>query len=138
MTFVITQAVPILVGAVIFTVIGGIWYMPQVFGRVWMQLQFGSTELPPDRKKKAAKAMAASFVLALITCAVLRKLLLIFGVATPSEGVQYSLWLAIGFIIVPQYNDILFSGKPVKLYAITTGYYVVSLVLVGALYGWWQ
>lgn len=137
MTFIITEFVPILIGAVIFTIVGMVWYMPRVFGTTWMRLQFGSAELPADRKKKAKKAMAASFLLAFIACAILRKLLLIFGVATPMEGFQYSLWLAIGFIIVPQYNDILFSGKPLKLYAITTGYYVVSLVLVGALFGGW-
>lgn len=136
MTFVITQAMPILAGAVIFTFIGTIWYLPQVFGKAWMRLQFGSTELPADRKTRG-KAMAASFVLALITCAILRKLLLIFGVATPMEGFQYALWLAIGFVIVPQYNDILFSGKPLKLYAITTGYYVVALLIVGAVFGGW-
>lgn len=137
MTFIITQFVPVLVGAVIFTIVGAIWYMPQVFGKTWAKLQFGRGEVPPERKKQSGKAMAASFVLAFIACSILRKFLLIFGVATPLEGIQYTLWLAIGFIMVPQYNDVLFSGKPVKLFAITTGYYMVSLLLVGAVFGGW-
>lgn len=137
MTFIITQFVSVLVGAIIITVVGFIWYMPQVFGRAWVKLQFGTGEVPPERKKQSRKAMIASFVLSFIACAILRKLLIIFGVATPLEGMQYTLWLAIGFILIPQYNDVLFSGKPVKLFAITTGYYVVSLLLVGALYGGW-
>ena len=45
------------------------------------------------------------------------------------------LFVGIGFIAPAMFADVLFAGRPARLYAITAGYQVLAAVVQGAIIG---
>ncbi len=137
MTYFVGNALPSLVAAIAYFILGAIWYMPQVFGKTWMQHTFGTTQMSSEQKKGMGMAMLGSFIAAAIGACILRNVLLIMGVDNAMDGARYALYLSIGFIIVVMFTDSLYSHKKLSLLAINAGYHTVGYVLMGAILGAW-
>jgi hypothetical protein len=125
----------ILVGALINMAVGALWYSPVLFSKQWMQLT-GKKEM--GSKKDMPKMYAVTFVGALLMSYVLMH----FVVATNAEswlwGIKVGFWLWLGFTAATTISDYLFVGRPLKLYAINAGYYLVVALIVGGLFGVWH
>ncbi|HEX4951818.1 MAG TPA: DUF1761 domain-containing protein [Thermoanaerobaculia bacterium] len=114
-------------------VLGGLWYSPLLFGKVWQRL----TGLSDEDLKRAspAKIFGLSFLLSLMAAAVFAMFLgpdpkLSFGVgAGLSAGFC---WVAASFGI----ND-LFERRPFGLWAINAGYHTLAFLLYGVILAVW-
>ena len=78
------------------------------------------------------------FVGALLTAYVLSLVIGAAGMGTLAGGLGMGLLTAIGFIIPAFASNYTFSSRPLKLFLIDAGYYVVAWVLIGALLGAWR
>ncbi len=124
-------------------VIGMLWYMP-LFGKVWMkELKIKKTAKP----KNMGKTMVIGFICSLVMATVMAKLLPLVNVLGKGQclrgcpetighnytmcnafGLAVLIWL--GFYVTALLSDVLYSGKPLKVFWIDTGYYLVSLLAV--------
>ena len=112
-------------------VIGGIWYSPPVFGRLWMSLN-GFTE-EDQRRRSMVRVFGLSFLLALVMTV---NLALFLG-PSPSLGFCIAAgaaagvgWSAAGLGII-----YLFEGRPFRLWLINGGYQAVTLAAIGGVLG---
>lgn len=138
MLYSMDQIVPIIVATVAGMVIGGLWYSPLLFEKMWLALAFrGQTVDKAQMKKDAPKAMLGMFIILLFKVCILNKLFLILGVNDTLTGVQYGLWIGVGFIATTLADSVLFERKPVQLYLINAGYHMVSMTVIGAILGAW-
>ena len=55
-----------------------------------------------------------------------------------SAGLQTGFWNWLGFIAPVTVGAVLWDGKPWKLWFITAGYYLVSLLLMGIILALWK
>lgn len=125
----------ILVGALINMVLGSLWYSPVLFSKQWMKLT-GMKSM--GEKKDMPKTYAILIVVSLIMSYVLMYFVRVSNANTWVWGAKIGFWLWLGFTAATTISDYLFTKKPMKLYAINVGYYLILAVIVGALFGVWH
>jgi len=128
----------LLVSAVILWLLGAVWYSPVLFAKPWMAL-LGIT---PDKTKQKNAAMMAgmisSFVLDLVLSLVLAHVVYWSGAATYGWGVFIGFLIWLGFFAAPSLPQGIYEGRPFRLFAINQGYWLVGLMIVGAMLAVWR
>ncbi len=116
-------------------VIGGLWYSPALFGKVWMRAN-GFTDADLQKGSPAA-IFGLAFVFCLIMSANLAGFLsgpdttIGFAVAA---GVAAGLgWAALGLCVVA-----LFERRPWSYMLVNGGYLTVSFAVMGLILGAWR
>jgi len=115
--------------------LGGLWYSPALFGRVWM----AENNLTDEKLRNGniAKIFGLSFVFSLLMSANLAMFL-----AEPKTSASWGAtagflagfgWVALGIAIVA-----LFERKSWKYIFINAGYMTVAFVLMGLILGTWR
>jgi hypothetical protein len=123
--------VAVLIAAVSAFVIGGLWYSPLLFARVW-QREAGVTD---EQMKQASMSMifGGAFVLTLVAAAMFAVFL------GPSPGLRLGIgagasagicWVAASFGV-----NYLFERRSFKLFLINGGYNAVVFTAIGAVLG---
>ena len=124
----------ILVAALIQFFLGALWYS-LFFAKPWMALT-GHT--PGERPKGAIVAMFSSFIGGLILSLVLAHVVAWSGVGTVGWGAVIGFICWLGCIAAPLLSETLYEKRPYRLFAINSGYWLVSLLISGALLAVWQ
>lgn len=131
----------VFVAAVASIVLGFLWYGP-LFGKPWMKIMgFTTADMEKAKKQGMGKTYflmtAGSLVMAFVLSHVV-----VFSAAylksTPlMTGIMTGFWMWLGFLATTQIDEQLWGNKPWKLYAINTGYRLVSLVAMGVILSLW-
>jgi Protein of unknown function (DUF1761) len=124
----------VIAAAVATFVLGGLWYSPALFGKVW-QREAGVTE---EKMKSANMALifGLTFVLALIAAWVFA---LFLGPRPPMAlglGAGFSAglcWVAASLGI-----NYLFERKSLKLWLINGGYHTLQFTIIGLILALWH
>src|SRR5690349_835084 len=121
----------VLVAGIIIFLLGGLWYSPVLFAKRWTALQ-GMSE---EEMRAAAKAGGAGnyvqvFLCGLVISYVLSVIIGHFG-NHPLDALRGAEIGALVWIIAAaaSYGTALFSFKPKALWAIDTGFNLVSMVI---------
>jgi hypothetical protein len=126
----------VLVSAVFLWILGAAWYSPPLFARPWM----AALRITPDpsNKKGLIPGMIASLVGDFILAFVLDHLILWSHAASPHGGafVGFLVWL--GFFAAPNFPQGIYERRPLTLFVINNGYWLVGLLAAGILLALWQ
>jgi hypothetical protein len=129
----------VLVGAVVYFVIGAAWFAPAVFGRPWMAaIGWDESRPRPEMNPISYVGPAAFYLVASTATGVLAAAT---GTDTLEEGITLGLVVGLGYALVVTATDAVFDPnkpKPWTWFVISGAYHVVSLILVGAILGAWQ
>ena len=113
--------------------IGGIWYAPFAFGPVWGRM---AGVAPEAFKARMGRAMAVDFIAGFVLAWVLANLLQFLGGNRFVPGARVSFFLWLGFIAMPFLSMTVYEGRPMRLFAIIAGFWLVSMLVMGGLIGW--
>jgi hypothetical protein len=130
----------VVVAAGINMVIGALWYSPVLFAKPWTKLVGKKME---DLQGNAGPGYGVAVVGALLQAYILRHFVAFAAGAYPTYsdvmiGFLTGLWLWLGFVAVVGAVNTVFAGRPWKLWAIDTGYFLVVLVANGILLSVWH
>lgn len=128
------NVVTILVAAVVNMVVGFVWYSPILFAKQWSKLTGRKTNEMGD----GVSTYAITTLGAIIQAWILAHFVVYAGATTASKGAIVGFWLWLGFVAIPQKVNTLFAGTRKKLWAINTGYFLVVLLINGALFAAWR
>jgi hypothetical protein len=116
-------------------VLGGLWYSPLLFGKVWMRLNnFSEEDLATFSK---ARMFGWSFVFALVM-----SLNLAMFLAAPGTNIGWGMaagalagfgWVAMAIAIIA-----VFENRSWSYIAINGGYMTVAFIVMGAILGAWR
>jgi len=127
----------ILVAALVFFVVGGVWYAG-IFGKAWQR----ALNLNPDETARAqqdfAKALAVWFLSGLLISFVLSNLARALGAASFGSGVMVGFWAWLGFALPLNLNSLAFEKRAPHVFLVNTGFYWVALALMGGILAAWQ
>ncbi|HLT79480.1 MAG TPA: DUF1761 domain-containing protein [Cyclobacteriaceae bacterium] len=124
----------ILVAALSTFLIGGLWYSPAVFGKVWMR-ENGFTE-ESLKTGNMGKIFGLAFLLALVAAV---NLAMFLGPDTSlSLGAFYGFLAGFGWVAMFIGTHYLFERRSFTLFAINAGYSVVALTVMGMIIGAWK
>ena len=122
---------------VINMVLGYAWFGP-LFGKEWIKLIGMSDKKMEEAKAKGmGKLYAIAFIGALVMAFVLAHAVNYAGAKSISEGMMVGFWNWLGFIAVTQLGGWLWEGKPFKFFTISAGYYLITLMIMGAILAVW-
>jgi uncharacterized protein DUF1761 len=125
-------AIGVIIAAIANMVIGFLWYGNWAFGRSWMALSGrGMGEGHPPGPLYALTAVAA-----LIQAITMAWFVRQTGASSGSAGAIVGLYVGLGFVAMAMFAEVLYAGRPARLYAITAGYQVTAAVVQGAIIGY--
>ncbi len=135
----------VVVAAVLAMVVGTLWYGP-LFGKPWMRMTgMDMKNMSHEEKMKMRKGMGGKYLLqfigALVMAFILSRAYLHTSAYLDNKGIVTGLsvgffaWL--GFVAPVLLPSVLWEGKPWKLWWINAGQFLVTLLLMGALFGMW-
>jgi len=116
--------------------VGGFWYSPTVFGKYWVRMS--GVNIRAIRESRRAMAFAflvsgvASFVMAFVLALLIQNLIVI----TVFDGILVGFYVWLGFVATITLSEYSITNdhRPYQLYIITNGYYLVTLLVMGALF----
>ncbi|MDP1834827.1 MAG: DUF1761 domain-containing protein [Chlamydiales bacterium] len=117
--------------AVVYMVIGGIWYSPFLFGKLWL----AESKIKRDEMSGQGTALAASFLAAIVLGYVLGYFIAATHSGTFFYGAYIAFWAWLGFVATTKILDILYLGKSWKLVVIDGGYLLIAYLAMGAVLG---
>lgn len=124
----------VLLAAVSTFAIGGLWYSPLLFQRAWMK---ANRLTPADMATgNQARIFSLAFVFALVMSFNLAMFLNVPGTTLAwgaTAGALAAVWVALGIGTIAA-----FERRPFSYAAINGGYWLVSLVVMGAIIGGWR
>ncbi len=129
----------ILAAAVVNMVLGFLWYGP-LFGKPWMKMMGYSKEDMEKAKKSGMmpKLYVTALAGAVVMAYVLSHFLQVGGASTATAGATVGFWVWLGFIATTTLSGLLWEKKPFNLYLLNNGYYLVLLLVNGALLAVWK
>ncbi|MDB5228698.1 MAG: hypothetical protein JWN78_2891 [Bacteroidota bacterium] len=132
-----TNWLALIVATLATQVLGFIWYHPKVFGRTWMENTVGTEE-----KARQGNMLLNVAVGTLLMFAIAYELKYVaHGGAefTTFKHGAYHAGLDGLFILIPVIGTIsLYEHKGIKYFLMTTGYWLLSFVLIGGIISWWR
>ncbi len=123
----------VIVATVAAFMLGGLWYSKVMFGNAWMQL-VGLDEASVQNANMA-RTFGGTFLLQLIAAIALAAI--IGEQSTWITGLQTGLWAGLFWVATAYGVTYLFEQRPVRLWLINAGYYVVLYAFMGTIIGAW-
>lgn len=123
----------ILIAAVVYFVLGMIWYAPDIFGNQWKQeleKKDGSFSLPERHQSIFSRIFAymGEFILSLIIAYILSLFLRIIRADEYMEGIIIAFWIWIGFIATTHFSAVLWGRKTLKNFFIHSSFILLGLI----------
>ncbi len=127
--------IAIIVATIVSMVIGAIWYSPALFAKAWME---DTNKKNMDPKAGATTGYVVAVIANLISGYVMARILATADSTTIGAGlmVGFLLWLA--FMAGPTLMNYMFEGRPMRLFNINAGMYLVSMLVMGAILAVWR
>ena len=130
----------VLAATVASMILGTLWYGP-VFGKLWRHLEGLSLEDMKSMKLSPAAAMGLMAVLSFLMNYVLAHGIAFgnayTGMSGAEGGMTGAFWYWLGFALPLTAGSFLWLNKSWKLWAFNAGYYLVALLVAGAILGSW-
>ncbi len=126
----------ILTSALILWFLGAAWYSPALFAKPWMAM----LGIKKEAGKRASLyvGMIASLIGDLLVAFILAHIIIWSGTDSFGRGALIGFIVWIGFIAAPNLPQGIYEGRPFRLFAINSGYWLVGLLIVGGLLGAWR
>lgn len=127
----------VLVAAIANFIIGMIWYGP-LFGKAWIKMMGWTPKQIAEAKKKGmAKPAAVGFISGLVMSFVLANIIKFSGAVSLVEGLAMGFLVWIGFVAAIMLGSVLWEGRDVKLYILNVLCYLVSFLVMSAIFILW-
>lgn len=132
--------IAVLAAGIISMVVGSIWYSPVMFAKPWMESLGLSDKKLSEMKKNTSmgKTYSIMFLGALVMGYVMAMLVRVTNTTMLDTGGMLGFWVWLGFVAPAMLGGVLFEQKPMQWYLVNVGYYLVVLVLIGALLAVWR
>jgi hypothetical protein len=125
--------------ALLYWVLGGLWYSPLLFGGKFIEIMRWSPEQVARIAAEGAGAqLALTLVGSLVAAYVLAHVVRYTSAESAVEGAKTGLGLWLGFVVTTNLNSVFFEFRPVGLYLISIGYHLVAFLAMGALLAVWR
>lgn len=126
----------VLIAAIVYFAIGGLWYSQSLFGKAWSSaLGKKMSDFSSDARRNSMVAMA---VAALILNYFLAMFVGFAGANTWMDGVTVGFYVWLGFVATAVLSTYMFEGRSMKLYYLFAGYQLVGLLVSGAILAGWH
>jgi len=130
-----TNYLAIIVSALVYFVIGAIWYSPLLFAKPWMA-NVGRSE---EQLKSGSKIVYLYTLVALIViCFVTSFIIWILGTVQCVSAIKVGLFISLGYTSTVVAINNWYGQRSAKLTCIDAGYHVVGITLAAIILTVWK
>ena len=126
----------VLVAAVVYMILGALWYSPALFGKAWMK-SIGKT-----KEQVTADASAANYIIGIIgsfiACYGIARLMLMTGRTSITDGIMMAVLVGVCFVLTAFSINDTFEKRPCGLTVINILYHLVGFTVAGIIIGAWR
>jgi hypothetical protein len=126
----------VIVSALILWFLGAAWYSPALFAKPWMAML--GIKKGEGNKNSLLAGMISSLICDLVLSFILAHFVIWTGTATFGWGALIGFLCWVGFFAAPNLPQGIYENRPLKLFAINNGYWLVGLIVVGGLLAVWR
>ncbi len=123
----------VLVSAIAYMIIGGIWYSPFVFGHAWLK----EAKAKKEDLSGQGQALIGSFIASMVMAYILGYFVAATHSTTVYYGAQVGFFCWLGFVVTTRVLGVFYSGHSWKLFLIDSGYLLVACLVMGGIMGFW-
>ncbi len=128
----------VIVSALIYFLLGWLWFSPVVFAKPWMAMRNFSAESMEQGRKRMPALMGGAAAVALILAIAMGVLVHKLNITAPWGAIKLGATVGIGLFAAPTFTGYSFQGQPLKLWAIESGYPVLGMIIVAVVQAlWW-
>src|SRR5258708_2127362 len=138
MTHVHINYLAVVVAAVAAFALGGVWYLPLLFAKLWVKAHGYSEEQVKAIQKSAGKTYGVSLGCQWLIALALAVLVGYLHLERLAQGFKVSLLVWVGFAVPLGLMANMFTEKRITVFIIDTGYQLVYLLIMGAILIAWQ
>jgi len=124
----------VIVAAVVKFLIGWAWYSPPIFGTKWRELNKATAD---DVRANLAPALVVEAIGDLIAAYILARFVGHYGFGF-GVGILVGFMAWLGFVATVLAGQIYYELRPRDVAVINGGYWLISLVVMGAILGVWH
>ncbi len=128
--------ISVVVGAILNMVLGFLWY-GMIFSKPWAKLAGMTEEKLESAKARMGMTYSMTFVWALFSASVMQIVVRTFGIMTVQEAVLLAVILWLGLTGAAFFTNGAFEQRPLKLTLIDSGYFLVAMIMLSALFTFW-
>lgn len=118
--------------------LGGLWYSPLLFAKMWVAAHGYTEEQVNAMQKGAGKAYGVSLVCQWLIALAIAVLVGYLHLVNLSQGLKLSMLIWVGFAVPLGLMANMFTEKRITVFFIDTGYQLVYLLIMGAIITLWQ
>lgn len=126
----------VVVAAVVYFVIGALWYSPALFGTAWMR-GIGKT-----KDQMAGGSAALNYLMGLITAFIasygVARIMVWSGGNSIRDGIITGILVGVCFVLATMFMNDSFEKRPMGLTIINVLYHIVGLLVAGIIIGAWR
>jgi hypothetical protein len=126
----------VVVAAVVYFLLGWLWYTPAVFGKAWM----AAAGIKPTKPKPSqmVRLMGLTLLLGVVMASALGLILRAVHADTVSTAICWAAVAAVGFAASVQAMGAQYEQRSLKYFAITAGYPVVGAIAMSIVLTLWK
>jgi hypothetical protein len=122
----------VVLAAVVYFILGAVWYSPKVFGSMWMK--HNPSVVPSETNRtNMIVAFIGEAVIGLIMAYILAVFIRISQADAVIKGIVVSLWIWLGFIATTHFSAVLWGRKSLINFFIHAGFLLTAILLMGAI-----
>ncbi len=127
----------VLVAAAVVFMVGWAWYMP-LFGKAWREARGVTEQMAAEGQKDMGKTMGVIFVCTLIMAWAIGVFTAYTHLVTWTQGLKLGLVCWLGFALTMGLIETMTSRRKMAGFYIDTGYWLVSMVIMGVIQAVWH
>jgi Protein of unknown function (DUF1761) len=138
----------IIITAIVYMIIGYIWYSPYLFGGFWKEhccpekgekSEKGEMgEMGEKCKKCSPVTIIAGFINALVASFFLSLFIHYTNSISAGEGAAVGFWAWLGFVATTYMAGVIWERRPFNIFFIHAGCMLVSMIIGGLILGSWK
>ncbi len=121
----------VFVAAIVYVIVGAIWYSPYLFGNLFMKL----AGVKKKEKSNMLPKIFAEFVVALVIAYFISLLLGFLGATSTMDGIYAAIGVWLGFVVTTHSCAVIWGKMPWQLYLLHMGFFFVGFSVIGGIVG---
>ena len=125
-----------IVAAIACFVFEAVWY--SIFLKIWISGIGRSMQWLENSGMKPAYQYATALVMAALMATAISCITQLTGKQTALRGIKVAALLWVGFVLTTWSTEYIFEVRPISLYLVNAGYWLLGMTLMGAIVGAWK
>lgn len=124
---------PIIAAGLVPSIVGSLWYHPNVFGTRWMRMKRITPDMAERSSRLALHTTAVMIVLGMACASMLSRVEYAMAIDTYSGALALGIGIWIGFMVPSTISRVLWDHSSFPLYAIETGQWLLSICVMSVI-----